>query len=92
MDKSSIIEYRTEAQGIPDRMMALDIGNETIKQYCDAVRRAKTIFWNGPLGVFEVEKFAKGSMAVLEAVIEATDNGAISVVGGGDTLNLIQST
>lgn len=50
--------------------------------------KSKTIFWNGPQGVFEIKPFAKGSLSVLESVAKATDKGAVSVIGGGDTANL----
>lgn len=54
------------------------------------IRRSKTIFWNGPQGVFEMEPFAKGSMQMLQDIIEATKNGSTSVAGGGDTVALLK--
>lgn len=71
---------------IPDDRMGLDIGPSTVEQYRDVIAGAETIVWNGPMGVFEVEQFAKGTMAVAEAVADATDAGAFSVVGGGDSV------
>jgi phosphoglycerate kinase len=68
---------------IPDGWMGLDIGPETAKAFAAACARAKTIFWNGPMGVFEIDAFAKGTEAVAHAV---ADSGAASVVGGGDSL------
>ena len=68
---------------IPDGWMGLDIGPETAKAYAAEARRAKTIFWNGPMGVFEIDAFAKGTEAVARAV---ADSSASSVVGGGDSL------
>jgi phosphoglycerate kinase len=74
---------------IPEDLMGLDIGPETIETYRDALDGAATIVWNGPMGVFEIEKFAKGTMAVAEAVGDATDDGAFSVVGGGDSVSAL---
>ena len=74
---------------IPEDLMGLDIGPETIETYRDALDGAATIVWNGPMGVFEIEKFAKGTMAVAEAVGDATDAGAFSVVGGGDSVSAL---
>jgi phosphoglycerate kinase len=74
---------------IPEDLMGLDIGPETIETYRDALDGAATIVWNGPMGVFEIEKFAKGTMAVAEAVADATDDGAFSVVGGGDSVSAL---
>ena len=71
---------------IPDQWLGLDIGPRTTARYAELVGGAKTIFWNGPMGVFELPSFAAGTRAVGEAVALATDRGALSVVGGGDTV------
>ena len=71
---------------IPDGWMGLDIGPKTAKAYATACARAKTIFWNGPMGVFEIDAFAKGTEAVANAVAKSK---AVSVVGGGDSLAAI---
>ncbi|MEB0260658.1 MULTISPECIES: phosphoglycerate kinase [unclassified Mucilaginibacter] len=70
---------------IPDNWMGLDIGPETIKIFSKVVEESKTILWNGPMGVFEMEKFLVGTKAIAEAVAKATDNGAFSLIGGGDS-------
>jgi len=75
----------TVAQGIPDGWMGLDVGPDSTKQFQEVIKRAKTIVWNGPPGVFEMEKFAAGTKGVMEAVVEATQHGATSIIGGGDT-------
>ncbi|MFT4605027.1 MAG: phosphoglycerate kinase [Rhodothermales bacterium] len=71
---------------IPDGWMGLDIGPDTIARYAEHVGGAKTVVWNGPMGVFEMKAFAKGTNAVADALAEATDAGCLSVVGGGDSV------
>ncbi|MBE7048866.1 MAG: phosphoglycerate kinase [Ruminococcaceae bacterium] len=67
---------------IPDGWQGLDIGPETTKAFCDVIKKAKTVIWNGPMGVFEFENFAKGTIAVAETVAEAD---AVTIIGGGDS-------
>ncbi|MCH8969402.1 MAG: phosphoglycerate kinase, partial [Planctomycetes bacterium] len=62
-----------------------DIGPQTVAGYCDILATARTIVWNGPMGVFETKPFDAGTLAIAQAVAEATDGGAISIVGGGDS-------
>jgi len=72
--------------GIPSGWMGLDVGPVSTQSFCDAVNRAKTIVWNGPVGVFEFDAFAQGTKAVMDAVVERTRGGkCLSIVGGGDT-------
>ena len=71
---------------IPDGWMGLDIGKNAITDYVNCVSNSKTILWNGPMGVFEIEAFQKGTKEVALAVAEATKNGAFSLVGGGDSV------
>jgi phosphoglycerate kinase len=73
------------ADRIPDGTMGLDIGPESVKRFTALLSNAKTIFWNGPMGVFEFPAFAAGTKGVAEAIIGATAKGAFSVVGGGDS-------
>ncbi|RNI28141.1 phosphoglycerate kinase [Rufibacter immobilis] len=70
---------------IPDGWMGLDIGPDTRAQFAEVVRNSKTILWNGPMGVFEFENFAIGTKTIAEAVVDATKNGAYSLIGGGDS-------
>jgi phosphoglycerate kinase len=71
---------------VPDGWEGLDAGPETSKAFANVIRTAKTILWNGPAGVFEFDNFTAGSRAIAEAIVEATKNGAFSLVGGGDSV------
>ena len=75
---------------IPDGWMGLDAGPESRKQFHDVVMQSKTILWNGPLGVFEMENFANGTIALGNSIAEATKNGAFSLVGGGDSVAAVK--
>ena len=75
----------TVASGIPAGWEGLDCGPETVKRNAEVFARAKTIIWNGPLGVFEFEKFVGGTKGAMDAMVKATAAGAITVIGGGDT-------
>ena len=71
---------------VPDNMMGLDIGDETINLFGEVIKNSKTILWNGPMGVFEMENFARGTKAIAEAIADATSTGTFSLVGGGDSV------
>ncbi len=73
------------ADAIPADMMGLDIGPASAKLYADKIVDCKTVFWNGPMGAFEMAPFAAGTKAVAQALVEATEGGALTVVGGGDS-------
>lgn len=75
--------------GIDDGWMGLDIGPKTIAANSEVIKRAKTVFWNGPQGVFEMAPFSKGSISMLNDIVTATGKGATSVAGGGDTVSLL---
>jgi len=72
-------------EGIPEGWMGLDIGPETIKIFSEKLSDAKTVFWNGPMGVFEIEDFANGTKKIAEAIVNVTKKGCVSIVGGGDS-------
>ena len=74
---------------IPEGWEGLDAGPETRKIFADVIRNAKTILWNGPAGVFEFDNFTAGSRAIADAIVEATEKGAFSLVGGGDSVACI---
>ncbi len=71
---------------IPEGWEGMDAGPETRKRFAEVIRPSKTILWNGPAGVFEFDNFTAGSRAIAEAIVEATNNGAFSLVGGGDSV------
>lgn len=77
------LDTTSDSEGIKDGLMALDAGDKTIAKYSDVIRKAKLIFWNGPLGVFEKEEFAKGTKEICKAI--TLNKEAFSVIGGGDS-------
>jgi phosphoglycerate kinase len=88
-----VIDYlnvRTNtAPDVPDDAAGLDVGPATMKAYADVVAKAKTILWNGPMGLFEDRRFAAGTFAVARAVADATRQGAKSIIGGGDSVKAL---
>jgi phosphoglycerate kinase len=84
-DKDANTKLVTDAEGIPDGWMGLDVGPKTVELYKQAIDEAKTILWNGPAGVFEMEKFANGTKDTLDAAVAAAQSGKIVIIGGGDT-------
>src|SRR5947208_2957548 len=74
---------------IPEAEEGMDIGPKTLKTYTELIPQAKTILWNGPMGVFEDKRFAEGTFAVARAVAETTQNGAKSIIGGGDSVKAL---
>ncbi|HLN55677.1 MAG TPA: phosphoglycerate kinase [Bacteroidales bacterium] len=79
----------TDVNAVPDGWMGLDIADKTITLFSDVIANSKTVLWNGPMGVFEMEKFSKGTTAVAKAIATATDKGAFSLIGGGDSVAAI---
>ncbi|MCI5778926.1 MAG: phosphoglycerate kinase [Lentisphaeria bacterium] len=79
-------------QDIDDNWMGLDIGPETVKLYGDAIKVAKTVVWNGPMGCFEMPKFANGTFGVCKAVAEVKANGGVSIIGGGDSVSAVKKS
>ncbi|MDP3541336.1 MAG: phosphoglycerate kinase [Elusimicrobiota bacterium] len=82
----------TQAMAIPSDMIGVDIGPHTIEFFTEHIAKAQTIFWNGPMGIFEMPAFAAGSEAVAKAMAEATGKGATTIVGGGDSLSVLAKT
>jgi len=79
------IKTAKASDGIPDGFMGLDCGPESMARNAEAIAKSKTIIWNGPMGVFEMDSFANGTKTMMDNVVEATQKGAITVIGGGDT-------
>ena len=78
---------------IPDNEEGVDIGPKTIEQFSAVIRQAKTILWNGPMGIFEMPEFSKGTFAIAASVVEATEkNGAKSIIGGGDSVKALNQS
>ena len=88
---SELANVKTEpVDAISDGWMGLDVGPETLKSFKNVVLKSKTILWNGPLGVFEMEPFSKGTIELGNFIAEATKNGAFSLVGGGDSVAAVK--
>uniref|UniRef100_A0A096M6Y7 Phosphoglycerate kinase n=3 Tax=Cyprinodontoidei TaxID=8087 RepID=A0A096M6Y7_POEFO len=84
-DENATTGSATVAAGIPAGWMGLDCGPESSRLYAEAVGRAKQIVWNGPVGVFEWENFARGTKSLMDKVVEVTRSGCVTIIGGGDT-------
>ncbi|CAO2607693.1 Phosphoglycerate kinase 2 [Lemmus lemmus] len=84
-DENAKVGQATLESGIPSGWMGLDCGPESIKNNAQVVAQAKLIVWNGPMGVFEWDAFAKGTKALMDEVVQATSKGCITIIGGGDT-------
>jgi len=84
------VQTQTCQGEVPDGLIGLDIGPQTIDDYCRRLRAARTIVWNGPMGAFEVRPFDHGTLQVARAIAEATDGGATSVIGGGDSAAAVE--
>ena len=78
------------ADSIPDGWMGLDIGPDSVKTFQDALADCKSVIWNGPMGVFEMEKFAKGTTGIAETLAGLTDKGCITIIGGGDSVAAVE--
>lgn len=84
-DENANTSSATVEEGVPDGWMGLDCGPESRKLFSEPIARAKVIVWNGPAGVFEFDKFAFGTKALMDDVVKATKNGTVTIIGGGDT-------
>ncbi|MEI8218487.1 MAG: phosphoglycerate kinase, partial [Elusimicrobiota bacterium] len=80
----------TADNGVPAGFMGVDVGPKTLALIAPLVLSAKTIVWNGPLGIFEIDQFSKGTVEIATLVAQATDKGAVSVVGGGDSVSAVK--
>ncbi|MDA7728761.1 phosphoglycerate kinase [Flavobacteriales bacterium] len=80
----------TDIKNIADEYMGLDLGPKSIASFSDVIKNSKTLIWNGPMGVFEMQNFSKGTKEIGEAICKATENGAFSLVGGGDSVAAVK--
>jgi phosphoglycerate kinase len=80
----------TADEAIPEGFMGVDVGPKSIEEFSKAVKEAKTIVWNGPLGIFEIDRFSKGTVDIAKLVSQSTEEGATSVVGGGDSVSAVK--
>jgi phosphoglycerate kinase len=92
-------EFKADAQQkvvpaneVPSGWRILDIGPETVKTFSNTIKEAKTIIWNGPMGVFEMQPFAKGTFAIAQAMAEASAKGAMTIIGGGDSVSAVEQS
>ena len=89
-DKNAETRLVTAEKGAPEGWLILDIGPQSTEIFCEAVLRSRTVLWNGPMGVFEMEAFAKGTFAIAQSLAEATDKGTVTIIGGGDSAAAIK--
>jgi phosphoglycerate kinase len=88
-NNNAIIQH-SEITNIPDGFVGLDIGGDSITRFSKVILNSKTIIWNGPMGVFEMDNFSNGTKKIGEAICKATQNGAFSLVGGGDSVSAVK--
>jgi len=88
-NNNAIIQH-SEIKNIPNGFMGLDIGDKSISRFSEVILNSKTIIWNGPMGVFEMDNFSNGTKKIGEAICKATQNGAFSLVGGGDSVAAVK--
>ena len=89
---ASDIQTKVVGLDVPEGWMGLDVGPETVKLYSDAVKTAKTVVWNGPMGCFEFAPLAKGTFGVCDAVATVKENGGVSIIGGGDSVSAVKKS
>ena len=78
-------------EGAPEDWLILDVGPRSIEIFSHSILGSGTVLWNGPMGVFEMEKFSKGTYAIAESLAKVTDNGSVTIIGGGDSAAAIQN-
>ena len=89
--KNDAETYISKIENIKDSYLGLDIGPKSIDVFSDLILSSKTIIWNGPMGVFEMDKFAAGTKGIAKAIAKATAKGAFSLVGGGESVSAVKS-
>merc|ERR1719455_53503 len=84
------VEFLLPTDAIPAGWMGLDIGPDSVKSFQDALKECKTVVWNGPMGVFEMDAFAKGTLGIADCLAELTPKGCITIIGGGDSVAAVE--
>jgi len=84
-DKNAQFKLVSESEGIPDDWMGLDFGPISVETFSKVISESKTILWNGPMGVFEMDNFSKGTKGIMDKIVEVTKHGTTTIIGGGDT-------
>lgn len=92
LDKNAETHVVTTEEGTPEGWLILDIGPQSTEIFREAICRSRTILWNGPMGVFEMEAFAKGTFKIAQSLVEASNKGAVTIVGGGDSASAVQQS
>jgi phosphoglycerate kinase len=90
IDASANITTVSASDGVPSGLSAVDIGPETVRKFKEALKGAKTVVWNGPMGVFEIEPFAEGTNAIARTLADLAGEGATVIIGGGDSAAAVQ--
>ncbi|MCF7740495.1 MAG: phosphoglycerate kinase [Candidatus Marinimicrobia bacterium] len=88
--EENVPAHTVDVDSIPDGEMGLDIGEKTIDNFLEILENSKTVLWNGPMGVFEIEKFSKGTFKIAHKLADITAKGAITIIGGGDSASAIK--
>ena len=91
-NKNAATRVVSVQEGAPEGWLILDIGPQSAEIFSDSVRHSGTVLWNGPMGVFEMEAFSKGTFAIAQSLADATDKGAVTIIGGGDSAAAIQQS
>ena len=89
-DNKSSTRTISVQEGVPENWLILDIGPRSIEIFSHSILESGTVLWNGPMGVFEMEKYSKGTYAIAKRLADATENGAVTIIGGGDSAAAIQ--
>ena len=91
-DTKSSTRTSSVEEGVPKNWIILDVGPRSIEIFNQSIFESGTVLWNGPMGVFEMEKFSKGTYAIAESLADATDNGSVTIIGGGDSAAAIKNS
>ena len=91
-DNNALTRIISIEEGVPDDWLILDVGPRSIEIFSHSILDSGTVLWNGPMGVFEMEKFSKGTYAITESLASATDSDSVTIIGGGDSAAAVQNS